>query len=185
MQRHHSSFVIDATPDEIWAAMHPPRPKLPPGEHQVIEHGPVRIEILHPGDEHGDGLVRHCWFRVPKYLLSGGVGQSWEWVTQTKPNESSRYDAVGKPLWSCAEGHHWLEPLGDGRTRVHFSETYHVFNPVMRFLLEKRVHRFLSKDNDRLVQAGVEQALAAYRHRNAKAAGEPAPSGSGQVPSPS
>src|ERR1700704_791056 len=182
MQVHEYSFVIDATPAEIWAAMHPPRKKLAPGEIQVIEHGEVRIEILHPGDEHGDGLVRHCYFRVPRYLLSGGVGQSWEWVTEVKPNESSRYDAVGKPLWSEAQGRHRFEDLGDGRTRVHFRETYHVFNPVMRFLLERRVHRFISKDNDRLVKAGIEGALAAARARGA--GDEAAPARSAREPPP-
>jgi len=34
----------------------------------------VTIEILHPGDAEGDGLVRHCAFPVPKWLLSGGRG---------------------------------------------------------------------------------------------------------------
>ena len=65
---------------------------------RVIEHGDVRIEILTEGDEHGQGLVRTCTFPVPKYLLSGGVGRSWECVTEVRPNEYSRYEAVGKPL---------------------------------------------------------------------------------------
>ncbi|HVA74627.1 MAG TPA: hypothetical protein VNF71_08680 [Acidimicrobiales bacterium] len=34
----------------------------------------MTIEILHPGDAEGDGLVRHCAFPVPKWLLSGGRG---------------------------------------------------------------------------------------------------------------
>jgi hypothetical protein len=29
----------------------------------------VTIDILHPGDAVGEGLVRHCTFRVPRYLL--------------------------------------------------------------------------------------------------------------------
>ena len=58
-----------------------------------------------------------------------------------------------------------LEDLGDGRTRVHFTETYHVFNPVMRALLERRVHDFISKDNDTLMKAGVEAGLRALRRR--------------------
>ena len=164
MQDHHFSFEIDASPEEIWAVLHPPRPAtLAPGEHQVIKHGDVTIEILHPGDEHGDGLVRHCWFPVPKLLLSGGVAQSWEWVTEVEPNRSSKYDAIGKPLWSRAEGWHWLQDLGDGRTRVHFRETYHVVNPVLRLLLERYVHRFISKDNDRLIKAAIERGVSARR----------------------
>src|SRR3954453_16262924 len=128
-----------------------------------IEHGPVTIEILHEGDEHGDGLVRHCFFRVPRYLLIGGVAQSWEHVTEVVPNVSAKYYAIGKPLWSRAEGEHRLEPLADGRTLVHFMERYHVFNPFMRMLLEQRVHHFISKDNDKLVKAGSERGLAAAR----------------------
>ena len=167
MQIHEYSFVVDARPAELWEAMHPRRAKLAPGATRVIEHGPVRIEILHEGDEHGDGLVRHCWFRVPRYLLSGGRAQSWEWISDVVPGVSSKYDAIGKPLWSQAEGRQRYEDLGDGRTRVHFRETYHVFNPVLRSLLERRVHQFISKDNDRLVQAGVVMALEAYRSRQA------------------
>jgi hypothetical protein len=173
VQDHRYSFEIDAAPEAIWAVMHR-RPAArskddPPevGEFgpivRTIRHGDVTIEILHEGDEHGCGLVRHCYFRVPKYLLTGGVAQSWEHVTDVVPNESARYFAIGKPLWSRAEGEHRLEPLPDGRTRVHFMERYHVYNPVMRWLLEARVHRYLSKDNDRLVKAGIEQGLAAAR----------------------
>lgn len=168
MQDHRYSFEVDATPQEVWRVLHPPRPRhLAKGEVQVIEHGDVRIEILHPGDEYGDGLVRHCWFKVPRYLLSGGRAKSWEWVTDVVPDESARYEAVGKPLWSKAQGWQRLEDLGDGRTRVHFRETYHVFNPVLRFLLERRVHRFISKDNDRLMREAIEGGVARARERAA------------------
>lgn len=165
MREHTYSFEVDGTPEEAWKALHPPARPLPPGEHRVIEHGDVRIEILTEGDENGQGLVRTCTFPVPKYLLSGGVGRSWECVTEVRPNEYSRYEAVGKPLWSKASGWHRMEDLGNGRTRVEFGESYHAFNPVMRVLLEKRVHRFISKDNDRLVQRAVEQGIARQRAR--------------------
>ena len=164
MQDHSFSFEIDAKPEQVWNALHPPvRQRAEPGKPRVIEHGDVRIEILHEGDEHGDGLIRHCHFRVPKLLLSGGRAQSWEWVTEVVPNQSSHYQAIGKPLWSRAEGWHRLEDIGNGRTRVHFRETYHVFNPILRFLLERYVHRFISKDNDKLIRAAIEASLARQR----------------------
>ena len=168
MQRHEFSFVVEATPEEVWRTLHPPAPAVRPAEHRVIEHGGVRIEIVNEGDEKGEGLVRRCTFRVPRFLLSGGVGRSWECVVEVRPNEYSRYEAVGKPLWSEATGWHRLEDLGDGRTRVHFGETYHAFNPVARLLLERYVHHFISKDNDRLVQTAVERGVAARRARQAK-----------------
>jgi hypothetical protein len=68
-------------------------------------------------------------------------------VTEVKPLEYAKYEGIGKPLWSKAAGWHELQPLESGGTRLTFVETYHVVNPVMRALLEKRVHRFISKDN--------------------------------------
>jgi hypothetical protein len=156
VQEHHYAVEVEGTPEEVWKLFwfRGRRPRT---------SGGVTIEILHPGDEVGEGLVRHCTFPVPRYLLSGGVGQSWEWLTEVKPCESWRYDAVGKPLWSKAEGHTRLEPLEGGRTRLHFSETYHAFNPVLRALLERRVHRFISRDNDRAIAAAVNEGLARMR----------------------
>jgi len=158
MQHHEYSVVVQASPQELWSLFWYRGPR-PPGRGP----GGVSIEILHPGDAIGEGLVRHCTFRVPRYLLSGGVGHSWEWLTQVKLHESWKYDAVGKPLWSKAEGRTRLEDLGDGRTRVHFEETYWAFNPVSRALLEKRVHRFISRGNDALVAGALEEGLRRLR----------------------
>ena len=162
MQRHEYSVVVNAPPQEVWEVFWyraPDRPQAKLG----------RIDILHPGDEVGEGLVRHCEFPVPKWLLSGGRGQSWEWLTEVKPYESWRYDAVGKPLWSRAEGHTRLEDLGDGRTRIHFQESYEAFNPVMRVLLERAVHRRLSRDNDSIL-AALEGGVRWHRRRKQREA---------------
>jgi hypothetical protein len=80
-----------------------------------------------------------------------------------KPYESWKYDAVGKPLWSKAEGRTRLEEMADGRTRIHFSETYYAFNPVLRVLLERRVHEYISRDNDTLIRNAVNSGLERMR----------------------
>jgi hypothetical protein len=165
MQEHNYSFEIEASPEEVWRSLHPKLPPVPAGQRRKFTHGDVTIEIWNEGDENGEGLVRTCWFPVPKLLLSGGRAQSWECVTEVRPNEFSKYEAIGKPLWSKAEGWHRLEDLGGGRTRVHFGETYHAFNPVLRVLLERYVHRFISKDNDRLVKQAIEAGVARHRSR--------------------
>jgi hypothetical protein len=167
VQEHHYHVDIDGTPDELWQLFWARIPHT--------ETGDVTIDILHRGDEVGEGLVRHCTFRVPRYLLTGGKGQSWEWLTEVTPQVSWKYNAVGRPLWSEAEGRTRLEDLGDGRTRVHFSETYHAFNPVLRALLERRVHAFISKDNDRLIKQSLETGLRYLRSARAKAAARTAP----------
>ena len=161
VQVHEYSVVVNAPPDEVWQVFWYRGPDRP--QPRDVR---TRIDILHPGDEVGEGLVRHCTFPVPKWLMSGGVGNSWEWLTQVKLHESWRYDAVGKPLWSRAEGFTRLEDLGDGRTRVHFTEKYEAFNPVMRVLFEKRVHESLSRDNDTIL-AALEGGVRWHRKRRA------------------
>src|SRR3954470_12203739 len=164
MQRHEFSIELSAPPEDVWEVFWYRGPDRPQPKDVS-----TRIDILHPGDEDGNGLVRHCTFPVPKWLFSGGVGQSWEWLTEVKPHESWRYDAVGKPLWSRATGHTSLTDLGDGRTRVTFVEEYEAFNPIMRVLFEKRVHQSLSKDNDTIL-AALEGGLKWHRRRKEKAA---------------
>ena len=161
MQQHHFHVDIEATPDELWELFWLRR--------ALSKNGDVTIEILHPGDEIGEGLVRHCTFPVPRYLLSGGRGESWEWLTEVTPKVSWKYDAVGKPLWSKASGLTRLEDLGGGKTRVYFRETYEVFNPVMRALFERRVHHFISKDNDRLIEASIVHSLTRLHEKQAQA----------------
>ncbi len=86
---------------------------------------------------------------------------------------SWKYDAVGKPLWSIAEGRTRLEDLGDGRTKIHFTETYHAFNPVLRVLLERRVHHFISKDNDRLITTAINDGIRRLRAARVTRAHQP------------
>jgi hypothetical protein len=160
MQVHRFSVEIDAPPPDIWEVFwywgpDRPQPKL------------ATITRVLPGDETGTGLVRTCTFRVPGWLLTGGRGQSWEWVTTATPYEGWHYDAIGRPPWSHAEGTIRLEDLGGGRTRVHFEERYEAFNPVIRVLLEKRIHQFLSRDNDAFFNHIV-NGLAWHRERRAR-----------------
>ena len=165
MQRHEFSFELDAPPEEVWNVFWYRGPDRP--QPKDVK---TRIEILHPGDEIGNGLVRHCYFPVPWWLGSKGVGQSWEWLTEVTPKVSWKYNAIGRPLWSTAEGRTRLEDLGNGTTRVHFSETYHAFNPIMRALLEKRVHAFISKDNDKLIKDSLTKGVKSLRAAREKKA---------------
>jgi len=179
MQEHRYAVVVEGTPPEVWQLFWYRGPRRP-------SSSGVSIDILHPGDEVGEGLIRHCTFRVPRYLLSGGVGHSWEWLTEVRPHVSWKYDAIGKPLWSQAEGRTELEDLGDGRTRIHFTETYHAFNPLLRALLERRVHHYISKDNDRLITTAINDGIRRLRAARAGgAAAGPAgapPTGTDTVP---
>jgi hypothetical protein len=160
VQDHSYSITVSGTPQEVWSVFWGHRSG-------VREHNGVTIEILHPGDDDGEGLIRHCTFPVPRWLLSGGRGVSWEWLTEVKPYESWKYDAVGKPLWSRAEGWTRLEEVGDGRTRVHFRETYYAFNPLLRLLFERRVHQAISRSNDDTLTKALEGGIRLMRGTSA------------------
>lgn len=147
MQRHEVAFTVTAPPHRVWRLFHP---KTPPDAvvPRTFAHPTGSITILREGDDAGEGLVRTCTFPVPRWLLSGGVAHSWEVVTEARRNEYARYEAVGKPLWSKAEGWHTLEPVNDGEgTRLTFVETYHAHNPLVRLLFEAKVHHFISRNN--------------------------------------
>jgi hypothetical protein len=165
MQTHEMSFVVDATPTEIWSLLWPPAPKLSPGEIETRSHEGVRIEILHQGDDQHEGLVRHCYYPMPRFLLSGGVAESWELITDVVPHVSSRYRAVTTPPFAFAEGTQHLEGLPDGRTRITVTETYSIRNRWLRIALERYLHRYISRDNDRLLRSGVERGVTYLRSR--------------------
>ena len=147
VQEHRVAFEVDAHPHRVWRLLHPKvsdDAEVP----RTFTHPGGSITILRDGDEAGEGLVRTCTFPVPKWLFSGGMARSWEVVTEARLDEFSRYEAVGKPLWSTAEGWHELTPIDGGNgTRLTFVERYHAHNPVLRALFEQRVHRFISRDN--------------------------------------
>jgi hypothetical protein len=154
MQEHTTELIVEAEVPRVWRALHPRRPEgvaLP----WKIEYPGGSIEVLVDGDEAGEGLVRHCTFRVPWWLLSGGRARSFETIVEARLYELSRYSAVGKPLWSRAEGWHRLEEVGEGRTRLTFHETYDAYNPLLGRLFERRVHHFISTNN----ASAYEQAL--------------------------
>jgi hypothetical protein len=146
MQSYTVTFSVDAPPRKVWRVLHPP---APPGATlpRTITYPAGSMEILMDGDEAGRGLVRTCVFDVPRYLLSGGKARSWEVVTEAVPNKLSRYVSISKPLWSRAEGYHELDEQSDGGTLLTFHETYHAYNPLLRVLLERRVHAKISADN--------------------------------------
>jgi hypothetical protein len=152
MQRHEVAFLVDAPPHTVWRILHPKTPPDAPLP-RTFEHPGGTITILRDGDEDGAGLVRECTFPVPRWLLSGGVARSFEAVVEARRNEFSRYEAVGKPLWSKAEGSHTLEAIDGGAgTRLTFVESYAAYGRIVGPLFEARVHRFISRSNTQIIE---------------------------------
>lgn len=170
MQQREFSFDVEAPRPDVWSVLHPRLRPDPTGARRVLESGAVRIEILSLGDEHGEGLVRTCTYRMPRWVLSGGVGRSWECVTQVRPAEfQSSYEALARHPWAFARGWHRLDDLGDGRTRVCFGESYEMASAVLRPVLESRLHGFITRDNEQVMRGAVTAGIAAIAaHRAAR-----------------
>lgn len=170
MQKREFSFEVDAPRRDVWSILHPRLKPDPSGARRVLESGAVRIEIVNLGDEHGEGLVRTCTYRMPRWVLSGGVGRSWECVTEVRPNEfRSAYESIARHPWAFASGWHRLDDLGDGRTEVRFAETYEMASPALRPLLESRLHAFITQDNEQVMRNAINAGVAAIAaHRAAR-----------------
>ena len=165
VQRHEYSIELNAPPEQVWEVFWYRAPDRP--QPKDVK---TRIEILHPGDDIGNGLVRHCYFPVPKWLLSGGVGQSWEWLTEVKPFESWRYDAVGKPLWSRATGWTRLDrPRRRAHARSRSSRSTKRSTRSCGRSSKSRCTSRLSRDNDTIL-AALEGGLRWHLKRKARAA---------------
>jgi hypothetical protein len=159
VQRHSVKFHVGAPRPLVWRNLHP----LPPEgvEHpRIIDYEGGRIEVLFEGDEAGEGLVRTCTFKVPP--LIGGRARSWECVVEARAEEYSRYMAVGKPVWSRAEGWQELEDAPEGGTFVTFTETYAVYNRLFR-PLEGYIHRYISRHNNRFFEQFLGRSGAVRR----------------------
>jgi hypothetical protein len=170
MQQREFSFEVQAPRRDVWSVLHPRLRPDPSGARRVLESGSVRIEIVNHGDEHGEGLVRACTYRMPRWLLSDGVGRSWECVTEVQPEQfRSAYEAVARHPWAFASGWHRLDDLGEERTLVCFGETYEMASRALRPLLEGRLHGFITRDNEKVMRSAVDAGVAAIAaHRAAK-----------------
>ena len=75
MREHRYSLDLPHSPARLWALMQDyPR---------WTEYAPmvVRVEVLHPGDRGGNGLLRRVVYRLP----FGRVGSALELVTEVEP----------------------------------------------------------------------------------------------------
>ena len=106
--------------------------------------GVLDVEIVHPGDAAGNGLLRRVVYPLP----FGRRGESFELVRNVRENEG--YDYV--MLRTGLSGSMQLEPLGPNRTRLRFRETFHMTRPVLRWF-EGPIYRYINRKNEESMRA--------------------------------
>ena len=106
--------------------------------------GVLDVEIVHPGDAAGNGLLRRVVYPLP----FGRRGESFELVRNVRENEG--YDYV--MLRTGLSGSMQLEPLGPNRTRLRFRETFHMTRPMLRWF-EGPIYRYINRKNEESMRA--------------------------------
>lgn len=107
----------------------------------------IGVEVVHPGDERGNGLLRRVIYKMPL----GRKGSALELVTDVDPGRGYNYTMLSRRPGNDQTGRVTLEPLGPGRTRLHFEERYNLTNPVLK-LFEAQIYRFINKQNETSMQ---------------------------------
>ena len=101
------------------------------------------VEVLWPGDARGNGLLRRVSYRLPL----GRRGTALELVSEVEPARGYTYRMISREPGNDQTGRVRLEPLGPGRTRLHFEERYHLVSAPWRWF-EGPIYRFINKQNE-------------------------------------
>jgi hypothetical protein len=141
MREHRYAFDMPHSAARIWALMKDCALcfSVAPGLDRWTEYSPMvlRIEVVKPGDEHGNGLVRRLVFRLPL----GREGRARETISDVVPERGYVFD-MGTQTGAVR-----LEPLGPNHTRVHFEERFHLTRAPLKWL-EGPIYRYINRKNE-------------------------------------
>jgi hypothetical protein len=108
----------------------------------------VRVDVLHPGDAAGNGLLRRVIYRMP----FGRVGAALELVTEVRPERGYTYTMISRAPGNDQTGRVRLEPVAPQQTRLHFEERYHLVSAPWRWF-EGPIYRFINRQNEASMRA--------------------------------
>jgi uncharacterized protein YndB with AHSA1/START domain len=137
MREHRFSLDIPHPPERVWALFQ--RYDL------WTQYAPmvVGVEVVHPGDGGGNGLLRRVIYKMPL----GRRGSALELVTNVDPGHGYDYTMLSRRPGNDQTGRVELETLADGTTRLHFQERYNLTNPILR-VFEAQIYRFINRQNE-------------------------------------
>ena len=142
MREHRYTLDLPHSPERLWALMQD-YPRWTEYAPMVLE-----VQVVHPGDAHGNGLLRRVIYRLP----FGRRGAALELVTEVEPARGYTYTMLSREPGNDQTGRVRLEPLGPGKTRLHFEERYQLTAWPWR-LFEGPIYRFINKKNEESMRA--------------------------------
>ena len=86
MQEHRYSVELPHSPERLWATMQ--------DYDRWTDYAPmvVRVDVLHPGDGRGNGLLRRVIYKMPL----GRRGSALELVTEVEPARGYRFLMINR-----------------------------------------------------------------------------------------
>jgi hypothetical protein len=137
MQEHRYSFDMPHPAQRVWALFQ--------DYDRWTDYAPmvIRVEVLHPGDEHGNGLLRRVVYKMPL----GRQGTALELVTDVTQDEGYTFTMINREPGNDQTGKVRLERLGPDSCRFHFEERYHLTKAPYRWF-EGRIYGFINKQNE-------------------------------------
>ena len=103
----------------------------------------IDVDVLHPGDETGSGLLRRVIYKMP----FGRKGSALELVTDVEPERGYTFTMISRDPGNDQTGRVRLEPTGPNSCRLHFEERYHLTKAPWKWF-EGPIYRFINKQNE-------------------------------------
>lgn len=167
MREHRFVLEMPHPPERVWALMQ--------DYDRWTAYAPmvIAVEVIHPGDAEGNGLLRRVIYRLPL----GRRGSALELVTDVKPARGYTYTMLSKTPGNDQTGRLELEPTARGGTLLRFEERFHVGSIPWKWL-EGPVYRFINRQNEASMRA-LSDWLTAHPGYRPDLAGGPDPARSG------
>lgn len=150
MREHRYSLDIPHPCERVWALFQ--------DYDRWTDYAPmvVAVEVLHPGDASGHGLLRRVIYRMPL----GRKGSALELVTDVDPATADAgggytYTMISRDPGNDQTGTVRLEPTGTGSCRLHFEERYHLTKTPWKWF-EGLIYRFINKQNEASMARAVQ-----------------------------
>lgn len=141
MREHRYAVELPHAPERLWALMQ--------DYDRWVDYAPmvIGVEVLHPGDSNGNGLLRRVIYKMPL----GRRGSALELVTEVEPARGYTYKMISRQPGNDQTGRLRLERSGPNRTRLHFEERYNLDSVPWKWF-EGPIYRFINRQNERSMQ---------------------------------
>jgi hypothetical protein len=137
MREHRYSLDIPHSTRRVWTLMQDY------DRWSVYAPMVIGVEVLHPGDATGNGLLRRVIYKIPL----GRRGSAIELVTDVVPEGGYTFRMIGRQPGQDQTGRVTLESTGPEQTRLHFEERYHLTTAPWKWF-EGPIYRFINKQNE-------------------------------------